>query len=196
MGEYNLQVTIDQDSGFCFGVVYAIDMAEEILDEDGYLYCLGDIVHNDEEVSRLKAKGLRIISHEDLAGLKGEKVLIRPLTVAELANWSEYDLERLGRLTHPMRYEAELDPAPFDATTAYSSPSFTRINGLLRRAPVFRPRVVRMMTGTPLRSPPSRPPVRSYCSTWSAALLAGLGMYVSSLTVVLPPLGSLPSLYP
>ncbi len=72
-----LQVTIDSSSGFCFGVVYAIDMAEEILEEDGYLYCLGDIVHNDEEVERLKAKGLRIISHEDLKNLHHEKVLIR-----------------------------------------------------------------------------------------------------------------------
>jgi 4-hydroxy-3-methylbut-2-enyl diphosphate reductase len=77
MGEYNLQVTIDQDSGFCFGVVYAIDMAEEILAQDGYLYCLGDIVHNDEEVERLKAKGLRIIDHSDLQNLSNEKVLIR-----------------------------------------------------------------------------------------------------------------------
>lgn len=77
MGNLNLQVTIDQDSGFCFGVVYAIDMAEEILDEQGYLYCLGDIVHNDEEVTRLKAKGLRIIDHADLKNLKNEKVLIR-----------------------------------------------------------------------------------------------------------------------
>src|SRR5690606_35294383 len=75
--EYNLEVSIDQDSGFCFGVVYAIDMAEAILEEDGYLYCLGDIVHNDEEVMRLKAKGLRIISHDELPGLTNEKVLIR-----------------------------------------------------------------------------------------------------------------------
>ncbi len=73
----NLQVTIDKDSGFCFGVVYAIDMAEEILEEDGYLYCLGDIVHNDEEVARLKAKGLRIIEHSALKDLSNEKVLIR-----------------------------------------------------------------------------------------------------------------------
>lgn len=73
----NLQVTIDKDSGFCFGVVYAIDMAEEILEEDGYLYCLGDIVHNDEEVARLKAKGLRIIEHAALKDLQNEKVLIR-----------------------------------------------------------------------------------------------------------------------
>ena len=77
MGEYNLQVTIDADSGFCFGVVYAIDMAEEILEQDGYLYCLGDIVHNDEEVERLKAKGLRIIEHAQLQDLYNEKLLIR-----------------------------------------------------------------------------------------------------------------------
>lgn len=73
----DLKTTIDKDSGFCFGVVYAIDMAEEILEQDGYLYCLGDIVHNDEEVARLKAKGLRIINHDVLPELKNEKVLIR-----------------------------------------------------------------------------------------------------------------------
>ena len=72
-----LRVTIDQSSGFCFGVVYAIEMAEDILDEQGYLYCLGDIVHNDEEVKRLEAKGLHIITHRDLHLLKDEKILIR-----------------------------------------------------------------------------------------------------------------------
>lgn len=74
---YNLKVTIDKSSGFCFGVVYAIDMAEDILDHEEYLYCLGDIVHNDEEVLRLKAKGLRIIDHDKLHELKNEKILIR-----------------------------------------------------------------------------------------------------------------------
>jgi 4-hydroxy-3-methylbut-2-enyl diphosphate reductase len=73
----NLQVVIDSSSGFCFGVVYAIEMAEEILDEQGYLYCLGDIVHNDEEVKRLEAKGLRVINHDDLKQLRNERVLIR-----------------------------------------------------------------------------------------------------------------------
>lgn len=77
MAAFHLQTTIDPDSGFCFGVVYAIDMAEEILEEDGYLYCLGDIVHNDEEVARLKAKGLRIIDHDEFQNLQNEKVLIR-----------------------------------------------------------------------------------------------------------------------
>lgn len=74
---YNLKVSIDENSGFCFGVVYAIEMAEEILDEQGYLYCLGDIVHNDEEVKRLEQKGLRIINHEELQNISNAKVLIR-----------------------------------------------------------------------------------------------------------------------
>lgn len=75
--KYDLTVTIDKASGFCFGVVYAIEMAEDILAEEDYLYCLGDIVHNDEEVRRLTDKGLRIIDHEQLQNLHDEKVLIR-----------------------------------------------------------------------------------------------------------------------
>ncbi|WP_285010705.1 4-hydroxy-3-methylbut-2-enyl diphosphate reductase [Pedobacter faecalis] len=75
--KYDLTVTIDKGSGFCFGVVYAIDMAEDILDHEDHLYCLGDIVHNDEEVKRLTDKGLRIIDHDKLKELRREKVLIR-----------------------------------------------------------------------------------------------------------------------
>ncbi|EMS34271.1 4-hydroxy-3-methylbut-2-enyl diphosphate reductase [Mariniradius saccharolyticus AK6] len=85
----NLKVHIDQHSGFCFGVVYAIEMAEEILDKQGYLYCLGDIVHNDEEVNRLTQKGLKIIDHAQLQMIHDEKVLIRahgePPSTYELA---------------------------------------------------------------------------------------------------------------
>lgn len=73
----DLDVNIDVNSGFCFGVVFAIEMAEDILDSDGHLYCLGDIVHNDEEVARLEAKGLKIINHADLENIHNEKVLIR-----------------------------------------------------------------------------------------------------------------------
>jgi 4-hydroxy-3-methylbut-2-enyl diphosphate reductase len=72
-----LRVTIDAQSGFCFGVVYAIQLAEEVLNESGKLFCLGDIVHNDEEIARLRAKGLIIIQHDDLKNLRDEKVLIR-----------------------------------------------------------------------------------------------------------------------
>ena len=74
---FNLRVEIDHNSGFCFGVVYAIEMAEDILEECGQLYCLGDIVHNDEEVKRLENKGLEIINHEELQHIFDAKVLIR-----------------------------------------------------------------------------------------------------------------------
>ncbi|HEX8425678.1 4-hydroxy-3-methylbut-2-enyl diphosphate reductase [Hymenobacter sp.] len=73
----HLSVRIDPNSGFCFGVIYAIQMAEDILDEQGYLYCLGDIVHNDEEVQRLEKRGLRIIGYEQFEQLRNEAVLIR-----------------------------------------------------------------------------------------------------------------------
>ena len=70
-------VTIDSQSGFCFGVVYAIQMAEDELNESGQLYCLGDIVHNNMEVERLQKKGLVIINHSELETLRDCKVLIR-----------------------------------------------------------------------------------------------------------------------
>ena len=43
------KVEIDEGSGFCFGVVTAINKAEEELAKGGTLYCLGDIVHNSRE---------------------------------------------------------------------------------------------------------------------------------------------------
>lgn len=89
MADLNLKVEIDDNSGFCFGVVYAVEMAEDVLAEDGELYCLGDIVHNGEEVKRLEAKGLKIISHQDLETIQDAKVLIRahgePASTYELA---------------------------------------------------------------------------------------------------------------
>jgi 4-hydroxy-3-methylbut-2-enyl diphosphate reductase len=72
-----MKVTIDPNSGFCFGVVYAIEKAEEELDQSGRLYCLGDIVHNNREVERLRAKGLEVIDHDQLKELHDCKVLIR-----------------------------------------------------------------------------------------------------------------------
>ena len=72
-----MKVTIDKYSGFCFGVVYAIEMAEAELSETGKLYCLGDIVHNNMEVDRLNDMGLEIINHQQFSELKDCKVLIR-----------------------------------------------------------------------------------------------------------------------
>lgn len=70
-------VTVDDKSGFCFGVTNAIGKAEEILASDSELYCLGEIVHNDVEVSRLADKGLVTIDHNLLKNINNRKVLIR-----------------------------------------------------------------------------------------------------------------------
>jgi 4-hydroxy-3-methylbut-2-en-1-yl diphosphate reductase len=72
-----ITVEIDRHSGLCFGVVNAISQAEEELASGEPLYCLGEIVHNNEEVERLKSKGLITITHSQLEELKGEKVLLR-----------------------------------------------------------------------------------------------------------------------
>ena len=72
-----MQVNIDKNSGYCFGVEFAIKMAEDEMENMEPLYCLGDIVHNDMEVKRLSAKGLVVIDREQLQELSNCKVLIR-----------------------------------------------------------------------------------------------------------------------
>ena len=72
-----MKVEIDDKSGYCFGVEFAIEMAEDEMKEADRLYCLGDIVHNTMEVERLKAKGLVIIDRAQLKNLYDCKVLIR-----------------------------------------------------------------------------------------------------------------------
>jgi 4-hydroxy-3-methylbut-2-en-1-yl diphosphate reductase len=72
-----MNVTIDKNSGYCFGVEFAIKMAEDEMEVADKLYCLGDIVHNDMEVKRLMEKGLVVIDREQLQELTDCKVLIR-----------------------------------------------------------------------------------------------------------------------
>ena len=72
-----MEVTIDKNSGYCFGVEFAIKMAEDEMEVSEKLYCLGDIVHNDMEVKRLSEKGLVVIDRDQLQELTDCKVLIR-----------------------------------------------------------------------------------------------------------------------
>jgi 4-hydroxy-3-methylbut-2-enyl diphosphate reductase len=72
-----MKIVTDAQAGFCFGVINAIRKVENYLEQNRRLYCLGEIVHNEKEVGRLKEKGLQVISHADLKELKDEVVLIR-----------------------------------------------------------------------------------------------------------------------
>jgi len=72
-----LNIEIDDNSGFCFGVTTAIEKAEEELATGCKLYCLGDIVHNDPEVERLSRLGLTTINHAEFRALHRGRVLLR-----------------------------------------------------------------------------------------------------------------------
>jgi 4-hydroxy-3-methylbut-2-enyl diphosphate reductase len=72
-----LEIEIDSLSGFCYGVIRAIETAEKELEKNGVLFSLGEIVHNNVEVNRLKSKGLTTISHENINTISPKKMLIR-----------------------------------------------------------------------------------------------------------------------
>ncbi|VBB46685.1 4-hydroxy-3-methylbut-2-enyl diphosphate reductase [uncultured Paludibacter sp.] len=89
-------IEIDEKSGFCFGVVNAIKRAEEELAKGETLYCLGDIVHNGQEVERLSKMGMITINHEQLKNLHNVKVLFRahgePPSTYEIAKKNNINL--------------------------------------------------------------------------------------------------------
>ena len=70
-------VDIEKDSGFCFGVVNAIKLAEDTLKQNDSLYCLGDIVHNEAEVNRLKKIGIQFVEQKEIEKLEGKSLLFR-----------------------------------------------------------------------------------------------------------------------
>jgi len=73
-----MKVTVDKNAGFCWGVVRTIDIAEDSLKVRPKVYCLGDVIHNTEEVARLKRLGLDTISVDDFPRIeRGSTVLIR-----------------------------------------------------------------------------------------------------------------------
>jgi 4-hydroxy-3-methylbut-2-enyl diphosphate reductase len=80
-----MQVTIDTNSGFCWGVVRTVQIAEQYLEQEGQIYILGHIIHNPHEIERLAKKGLVTIHHDDFERIAAEsrrigktpKVLIR-----------------------------------------------------------------------------------------------------------------------
>lgn len=72
-----IKIDIDEHSGFCFGVIRAIEQAENALQENTPLYCLGDIVHNDLEVNRLEKKGMKTLYYDSIEKARNARILIR-----------------------------------------------------------------------------------------------------------------------
>lgn len=72
-----MEIEIEKQAGFCFGVTSAIKMSEKCLKDFGQLYCLGELVHNSMEINRLEKLGLKIIDVKDLEKLHNCRVMIR-----------------------------------------------------------------------------------------------------------------------
>lgn len=133
-----MKVTVDQNSGFCPGVVSAIRKAEEQLAEADRLYCLGDIVHNSEEVSRLEQMGLCTIDHEQMSQLRDTRVLFRahgepPTTyqMAECNGIEVIDATCPVVLQLQRRIKQVYDLEPLVQIVIYGKKGHAEVNGLV-----------------------------------------------------------------
>ena len=135
-----IEVEIDKGSGFCFGVVTAIESAERELNNTDILYCLGDIVHNSLEVERLQAHGLRTIDHREFSALKGKKVLLRahgePPSTYEVARQNDITIVdatcpvvlQLQRKIHKSYQESRINNTQL---VIYGKKGHAEVNGLV-----------------------------------------------------------------
>lgn len=135
-----MKIEIDDKSGFCFGVTTAIRKAEEVLDSEGTLYCLGDIVHNTAEVERLQKKGLKTITHEEMKSLRDVKVLLRahgePPSTYELAHKNNIEIidatcPVVLQLQRRIKAAWESDTAKESQIVIYGKKGHAEVNGLV-----------------------------------------------------------------
>lgn len=70
-----MEIIIADNAGFCFGVKRAINMTEEELDVSDNTFSYGDLIHNPQEVNRLKEKGLTSI--EDYTKVGSGSIIVR-----------------------------------------------------------------------------------------------------------------------
>lgn len=133
-------VEIDENSGFCFGVVNAIRKAEEELAKSGRLYCLGDIVHNNSEVARLQQKGLITIDHDTFARLHDVKVLLRahgePPETYRIARENRIEIidatcPVVLQLQRKIKQSYENSDAEKDQIVIYGKRGHAEVNGLV-----------------------------------------------------------------
>lgn len=135
-----MQITIDPKSGYCFGVKNAIGQAEAMLEEDGQLFSLGNIVHNKEEVQRLASKGLKVINYKEFGKLRNCRVLIRahgePPSTYETASRNNIMLidatcPIVKHLQGSIKTLNDLAPETNSQIVIYGKKNHPEVNGLL-----------------------------------------------------------------
>lgn len=68
-----MEIIIGKTAGFCFGVKNAVTKAEEAVEQNNEIYCLGELVHNKQVTENLVQKGIRFI--DDITSAKGKTVI-------------------------------------------------------------------------------------------------------------------------
>jgi len=135
-----LNIEIDKKSGFCFGVVNAISKAEEELEKGETLYCLGDIVHNGQEVERLTRLGLITIDHQQFENLHNARVLLRahgePPRTYEIAKNNNLTLIDAScpvvlKLQSRIKKAYQNPPTPDTQIVIYGKKGHAEVNGLV-----------------------------------------------------------------
>ena len=73
-----MKITTAKSAGFCFGVKRAVDLVYKEVEKGVAVYTFGPIIHNEEVVSDLTNKGVRVIEHpEELKALPKGTIIIR-----------------------------------------------------------------------------------------------------------------------
>ena len=73
-----MKVKVARTAGFCFGVKRAVDKVYQLIEQGIQpIYTLGPIIHNEEVVSDLAARGVQVIEEKDLDTLSVGTVVIR-----------------------------------------------------------------------------------------------------------------------
>ena len=133
-------IEVDKNSGLCFGVVEAIRKAEETLQQQDVLFCLGDIVHNDAEVERLTKKGLITIDHGQYFTMKDTTVLLRahgePPSTYQYAQQNNIHLidatcPVVLKLQQRIRKGRESDKIENTQVVIYGKKNHAEVNGLV-----------------------------------------------------------------
>lgn len=71
-----MEVTLAKSAGFCFGVKRAVDLVYQESEKPQKVYTLGPIIHNEQVVADLEAKGVHVLQ-EDLSDLsEGEEATV------------------------------------------------------------------------------------------------------------------------
>lgn len=71
-----MEVIVGKTSGFCFGVDNAVKGAQKVIKDNGSVYCLGEIIHNEQVIKSLEDYGM--ITVDNLNDIpEGEKVIFR-----------------------------------------------------------------------------------------------------------------------